>query len=62
MRFAHEVLLLNFRLRFPYEIACFLLPNFLTRFAKENSCFFGVTKCPYEICRVFVAYFSDEIS
>ena len=54
--------LLNFRLRFAYEIVCFLLHNFLTRFPNEISCFLAVMRCPYEILSSFAAYFPYEIS
>ncbi len=38
-------LLLNFRLRFPYEIVCFLLHNFLTRFPLRDF----MLSCRYEM-------------
>jgi hypothetical protein len=52
-----RVLLLNSRLRFRYEIACFLLHNFLTRFPNKISCFHAVVRCLFENCRVLLHTF-----
>jgi hypothetical protein len=58
--------LLNFRRRFPYEVVCFLLRNFLTRFPNLVSCSLAVVRSPYEICcvllRTFLMQFPQEIS
>jgi hypothetical protein len=38
-----------------YAFCCVIFLRDLLK--RENSCFFGVTRCHYEICRVFAAYF-----
>ncbi len=60
MRFPSAIIcvqLLNFRLRFRYEVVGFMLHNFLTRFPDEMSCLIAVTRCPHETCRVLLDTF-----
>jgi hypothetical protein len=63
-------LLPNYRIRFPYEIICFLMHNFLTRFPNQiscfltayfphaMSCFLAVRQCPFELVCFFPAQLS----
>ena len=49
-------------MRVPYERSCFLLHNFLMKFACEISCFLAVTRFPREISCFLVYMRFHEIS